>query len=1041
MNFCGKKSKLGKISESILMGLVWFGIICFFFPVFSKALDRSRTIKQFHHTAWTAKDGAPSQVSSLAQTTDGYLWIGSALGLFRFDGVTFEQYEPPDGTELPSHNTYALMATPDNGLWISFRPAGLGFLKDGKLQIFNRPEELPKSQVYCFARTPDGKIWAGTHNGLALFNGTGWDDIGADWNFQPNRVRTMFTDRDGTLWVSKDDAVMFLSPGANSFQELGKQTEYALGFAQSKDNRIWAANFVKSIMPINQTSGDTPKIKLQSSDLLFDRDGSLWLAGYPYGVRRIRFPEQLKSDVLEADDARVETIDESGGLSSDLTTNILEDREGNIWVGTHQGLDRFRYSSIIPVTMPQGNQRLTMAVVENGEIWSGNNYDSILHLSGRKIETKEFDTFKSAISSFYQAGGNDIWWGIRGGILHQLNNNFKFYPKPDNLTEDFIWEVFRGAGDGGLWVNYGDNGLVYFKDGVWENRPPPAGLPDRGPSASFEDEQKRIWLGYTENRVFILDGERVQGYSNADGIEIGRVKVIRGRNGNYFVGGELGLAFYKDGRFYTVKTDGKPFDAISGIVPTENGDVWLNAAHGIVNIPASEIRQLNENPEHAVRYRLYDFEDNLPGGSQMNFTVSTAIESTDKRLWFATDKGLALIDPLHLEKNNVPPPVLIKSTIADEKTYEAADTKFPAGTANLQINYTATSLSIPERVIFKYRLDGYEDQWRDAGSRRAAFYTNLAPGKYRFQVIAANNDGIWNEEGAILEFEILPMFYQTNWFFLLCLAAFAILVWVGYQWRVRQVKVRLDLIYEERLAERTRIARDLHDTLLQGIVSVSMQLESVIKKLPPDAPAKSRLERMREMTRQIITEGRHTVNGLRSFSKVDANDLEQEISRIGQQLNAQEKVNFHVTVEGTKKPLCPPIHEEVYHICREALSNAFRHSEASLIEVEIQYSKNLFRIQVRDDGIGIDEKILKTGRKGHWGISGMKERAERIGSVLKINSRNAAGTEIELTIPHRVAFQTENFKLKTNWLDKIFHKKNSAGDFERKGKSESEDKE
>ena len=211
------KNTIRKLSAGDLARISLFCL--FFLSAFAsiEALDRNWSIKQFYHTAWTAKDGAPSQISALAQTADGYLWIGSALGLFRFDGVTFEQYEPPAGVQLPSHNIYTLMATPDGGLWISFRPSGLGFLKDGKLKIYSRPEELPKSQVYCFATTADGRIWAGTHDGLALFNGEGWDDIGADWNFQPNRVRTMFVDRGGTLWVSKDDSIVFLPPGARAF--------------------------------------------------------------------------------------------------------------------------------------------------------------------------------------------------------------------------------------------------------------------------------------------------------------------------------------------------------------------------------------------------------------------------------------------------------------------------------------------------------------------------------------------------------------------------------------------------------------------------------------------------------------------------------------------------------------------------------------------------------------------------------------------------------------------------------------------------------
>lgn len=1024
------KTNSARSGAAIYVRVLLFSLSFFLFFTSAKALDRNRTINQFHHTAWTARDGAPSQISAITQTEDGYLWIGSALGLFRFDGVTFEQFVPPDGVQLPSYNIYALMATADGGLWISFRPSGLGFLKDGQLKIYSRPEEIPKTQVNCFARTPDGKIWAGTHDGLSLFNGAGWDDIGTDWNFQSSRVRTMFTDRGGTLWVSKNDSIVFLPPGSKTFQTSEKQDDkFVSYFAQAEDGRLWAGRYGDLASPIrglgSGSAANKPVLHIGAWELLFDRDGDLWMASGGQ-VSRVRFPEQLEAETIEKNDSRIEVFKD--GLSGSSAYKIFEDREGNIWVGTRSGLDRFRYSSIVPVAVPSAAQKLTLAANEQGRIWAGSaELDVLLHQYNERLDQISV-TPPLFTSSLYQDADGSNWWGTDGGIRHQRNKNFEFFPSPKDLTEKYIWEIFPAEADGGLWVSFDEVGLIYLKDGVWERRKPPDGLPNRGPSATFQDEQKRIWLGYTENRICFLDGGRVQCYTSADGIEIGRIKVLRGRNGKFWFGGELGLAFFKNDRFYTVKTDGKPFGAVSGIIATENGDVWLNEVRGVVNIPANEIRQLNENPEYNIKYRLYDFQDNLPGGAQMNFTVSTAIEATDKRLWFATDNGLALIDPARLEKNIVPPPVVIKSVLADENLFRSATKiNFPAGTANLQISYTATSLSIPERVVFKYRLDGYEDQWHEAGTRREAFYTNLAPGDYRFQVVAANNDGVWNEQGAILEFEILPMFYQTNWFLLVCFAALCVLIWAIYQWRLYLVKSRLHLRYEERLAERTRIAQDLHDTLLQGIVSVSMHLDSAFNKLPPDSPAKSRLERMREMMRQIIEEGRNTVNGLRSSGKLDDGDLEQKISRISQQLNARGNTNFRLAAEGAKRIFRPTIYEEIYHICREALANAFRHSEASSITVEMKYAKKFFKILIRDDGIGIDEYVLKTGREGHWGLSGMKERAEKIGAKLKVYSRTGGGgTEVELIVPGRVAFEAEKSVSNGSWLNKFFPPKNSA---------------
>ena len=974
-------------------------------------LDRYRSITQFHHTAWTAKDGAPSQISAIDQTTDGYLWIGSALGLFRFDGSAFEQYQPPDGMQLPSYNIYALMATPDNGLWISFRPSGLGFLKDGELKLFTRPEELPTSQVYRFALTPDGRIWAGTQDGLALFNGTGWDAIGAEWNIQPKTVKALFTDHSGTLWVSQEDAIVYLSPGSRTFQlseKSGKSERFATEIAQAKDDRLWTARLRNPISPLKDSitgsSAKNPVIMTGAYKMLFDRDGSLWLANNE--VTRIRYPEQLETGKFKLGDSRIESFKEKDGLSGNWAVVIFEDHEGTIWVGTLQGLDRFRYSPIVPFNLPDSVQRLTLAANERGEIWAGTSAnDYFLHLSGGRFESVAVQPKDVYISCLYQDADGSNWWGSNGGIWHQQNTKFRSFPPPKDLAEQGVWEIINGEGDGGLWVSFDEVGLVYFKDGVWERRKPPDGLPNRGPSASFEDEQKRIWLGYTENRVCFLDGGRVRCYASANGIEIGRIKVIRGRGGNFWFGGETGLAFFKDDRFYTVKTKGKPFGAVSGIIVTENGDVWLNEIRGIVNIPADEVRLLNENPEYAVKYRLYDFQDNLPGNPQMNYTVSTAIEGGDKRLWFATDNGLAMINPARLEKNAVPPPVVIKSVIAADKLYQPApNTNFPAGTTNLQINYTALSLSIPERVAFKYRLEGYENQWRDAGTHRETFFTNLAPGKYRFQVIAANNDGVWNEQGASFEFEILPLFYQTNWFLLICCAALGVLFWAVYQWRVYQVRSRLHLLYEERLSERTRIAQDLHDTFLQGVLGMTMRLQAVSHLLPAKPEnAKESLDAVLDQADNVIEEGRRGIWNIKT-STVNENDLAKAFTLAGEELNKTYPANFTLTIEGESRELHPLIRDEVYRIGREALTNAFRHARATEIEAEIEYSPKSLRIFIRDNGCGISRDFLRSGRVGHLGLTGMRESAEKIGAELKIWSRAESGTEVELIVPHQIAF-------------------------------------
>ena len=403
---------------------------------------------------------------------------------------------------------------------------------------------------------------------------------------------------------------------------------------------------------------------------------------------------------------------------------------------------------------------------------------------------------------------------------------------------------------------------------------------------------------------------------------------------------------------------------------------------------------------------LFDFRDGLPGTAEQGSPLPSALASSDGRLWFRTTGGAVQIDPEHLSRNAIPPPVFVRSLDSEGREYVlTTDLKLPVRTTRVHIEYTALNFSVPERVRFRYKLEGTDKDWQDVGTRREAFYTNLRPGQYRFHVIACNNDGVWNEEGAALQFNILPAFYQTKWFLLLCLTAAGWLAWAAYRWRVRQVTARLDLQFRERLSERTRVAQDLHDTLLQDVLSASLQLQVAEARLPTDSPAKPIVGEVLDLMGSAIDGGRKAVRGLRSWQE-ETGDLTEAFSRIPQELAMPPEAGYRVTVEGQPRPLHPLVRDEVYRIGREALVNAFRHSRARSIEVELLYATDQLRLVVRDDGCGIDPQVLDTGREGHWGLSGMRERAERIGAEVKVLSRPAGGTEVELCVPSSVAFRS-----------------------------------
>ena len=1042
------RSRRATTTRWLLIGAALF---CVLLGSPATALDRDRSISQFEHRAWRSKDGAPSQIHALAQTTDGYLWIGSAQGLFRFDAVRFEEYVPQRGVKLPSHNIYALMATPDGALWVAFRPSGVGVLKDGQLTVFSGDDEPSDSRVHSFARDQQGRIWAGSETGLYLREGSRWRAVGRDWNLPSEMIRALFVDRQGTLWVATVNSISHLPRGSTRFEptpvDVGRDVTT---FAQSKDGRVWfAADQTGIARPVPLTAGesgtrDPAIVSATLNQLLFDRDGAMWITGLnATRIMRVRYPERLGSRRVRTGDPEIEWFDEHERPSGGQAYMLLEDREGNIWVGSSNGLDRFRQSEVVSVRLPNPYQGLTLLPGAEGDVWVGYNDDvPLLRLRGEAF-LSEWAADLSAVarsakveaarvgaraSSVFRASNGDVWWGCYDGLWRQRGTGFEFFPLPSGVVHDFIYEIFPSGADDGLWVRLGDVGLVHFSNGTWDLRRKLAGLPEIGPSASHVTPSGTTWLGYRTGQVYRLDGQRVTAYTERDGLSVGRIKVIRGLGSHIWIGGELGAMLFVDGRFHEIRTvDGESFGAVSGIIETATSGLWLNELRGIEHIPAQEVAKLLADPRHPVRYRRYNYLDGVLAPPQMNFTNSTAVRGSDGRLWFATDNGLVWIDPHYIVSNALPPPVSILSISSENGRHTSPhDIKFAAGTRTVEIDYSALSLSIPERIAFRYRLDGVDDQWQSVGNRRQAYYTSLRPGHYRFHVVASNNDGVWNEAGAQFTFEILSPWWSTAWFKALLGLLLVATVYVGYTYRVRQLATRFEWRLEERIAERTRIARELHDTLIQGFQGLMFRLQAVRALLPDrSAEAMAALDIALERGTEAIAEGRDAVQGLRA-APPDHHDLANGLRTRAQELAAQASPappTFRLVVDGRPRRLDALLHDDIQRIASEALSNAYRHASATAIEAEVSYRPGWVRVRIRDNGIGIDPRVRdRGGRAGHWGLVGMRERAVSLGGRLDVWTQGGAGTEVDLMIPTSASAK----RLAWHWTPGFLSRKRDA---------------
>src|SRR5215472_16181910 len=434
--------------------------ICAFLsrPAFS--LDRSQSISQLGYTFWSQKDGAPGEIVALAQTSNGFLWIGSDAGLFRFDGVRFEEYKPPPSVRLPSHNIYSLLATPDGGLWIAFRPNDLGLLKDGSLAIFTEQNELPDSPVHCFAGDHDGRIWAGTETGLALRQGSRWISIGRDWNLPREMIRYLLVDREGTLWVATIRRIAFLPRGARRFELGGTIGTGVTTLAQAKDGRLWFADDGRGeVRPVplagRSSESQFPAIVGKSlTDLLFDLDGALWITNMDSGIIRLPEAENLRNRKYGLHGPELEAFGKKDGFSGGLAYELLEDREGNIWIGCSKGLVRFRRNDVTPVNLPRGYQRLTLLAANDGGLWVGaTNGEPFLHIEGNHFfEERAGDDAVSVL----RGADENVWWGGRAGIWRQRGTRFKYFPLPKPAVPDYMYDIIPDPAADGLWIRLGD---------------------------------------------------------------------------------------------------------------------------------------------------------------------------------------------------------------------------------------------------------------------------------------------------------------------------------------------------------------------------------------------------------------------------------------------------------------------------------------------------------------------------------------------------------------------------------------------------------
>jgi signal transduction histidine kinase len=593
------------------------------------------------------------------------------------------------------------------------------------------------------------------------------------------------------------------------------------------------------------------------------------------------------------------------------------------------------------------------------------------------------------------SSGN-LWVGTPDGLNRFSKGKFTTYTSADGLAGNDVRSLSLDR-RGNLWIGT-RGGLTRMKNGLFKTFTEVDGLPNDLITTLYEDSKGNLWIG-TFGGLGRLTNDEFTTFTTSDGLSTDAViSIHEDSDGTLWVGTNGGgLNRLKDGKFTTyATTNGLLDDVVYRILEDGRNNLWLSCRKGIFHITKKELDEFAKGMLASIAPVAYGPADGMMTQECSGGGDPAGWRGSDGKLWFPTIKGVAMIDPERLKTNSHAPPVVIEQIRIDDQSFAPSERfELPAGTTRFDLDFTAPSFVAPEKVRFKYKLEGFDKDWIDSGTRRVAYYTNLRPGTYTFRVIASNNDGVWNQSGATVSLYLKPFFYQTYWFYALCLLVLVLLAWLLFRLRVRGMQRQFSAV----LAERTRIAREIHDNLAQEMSGLSVQLEVVARTMPPGTDAAmSALDRARRQVRHGIAEARRYVWELRSPT-LENNDLPTALAETARRLTHDTAVHAQVEVNGTFRPLAEAVEGNLLRIGQEAINNAVKHARAQRILVNLVFDTKRVQLIVRDDGRGFNDQVAGNGREGHFGLIGMRERAAQIGGTLSIQSTDDAGTEVVADVP------------------------------------------
>lgn len=977
------------------------------------ALSPNKAISQYIRDRWGAEQGFPGgAVNAFAQTPDGYLWIATDKGLIRFDGLSFLLIEHPGSSRIPFGPVLGLAVDANGNLWIRLSGARLLRYGEGIFQEAAFDLQAPETEITAMCLGKDGHLLLlGWKNGI-LRDDNGFKALDSRAAL-PQLIISMLQMADGEIWLGTSENGLYSFDGARGSafsRELPDKKINSLLTTNGRDLWIGTDNGLVrwtskdlSHSAVVQVLGDTQVLAMTR-----DRDSNVWVA--------------TSKGLVRVNPSGTSSLDLSENRSNEPVTALFEDREGNLWVGTAWGIARLRDTVFTTYSRSSGLPSESIGplyVDSEARTWFAPTNGGLYWLKDGHVGGVAAAAVHSDVIYSMDGRKGELWIGRRGGLTHLRYSGSSFiwktYTHSDGLAQNSVYAVHQSR-DGGVWAGTLSAGVSHFKNGSFTTYTTADGLASNTISSIAESSDGTMWFG-TPNGLNAFSQGRWRIYTTQDGLTPGNVNcLLEDSTGTLWIGTDNGLAFLHSGTIQTPPDVLDPLrESIFGIQQDRTGSLWITTAKHLLRIDLHKQMQQMLAPSDL---REFGPGDGLLSSQGVRRDKSVIADSLG-RIWFSTNRGLSFVDPSSMKLASTPALVHVDAMLADGRHIDLAQhIRVPSPHQRITLVYTGLSLSVPSRVRFMYRLDGFDQRWTEPTSSREAIYTNLEAGHYLFRVIASNSEGVWNSAEATLPFEIEATLWQTWWFRLSLVLTIALAIFAFSKLRMLKLASQLKLRFEERIAERTRIAQELHDTLLQGVISASMQLHVVADQMPADSAAKPALNRILGLMGRVTEEGRNAVGGLRT-RQAQALDLAEAFSEIHHEFATHQEVSFHVMVEGQPRSIHPVIRYDIYSIGREALANAFRHAQAKNIEVELEYAPYGLRVLIRDNGIGFDSKILRFGRHGHWGLSGMRERAKRIGARLGLFSRPAAGTEVELIVPAQIAFVPSPSKHTSKWFTRF----------------------